>query len=100
MTNHNLHIKPKIGSKVKVLVNLPYTIFYAEGIVKSYYNLGCSLLITKEFLRVNYSIANVGDEQKFLYDWLELAKDKKELSKLRKQFPDKNLGIQNPFIFR
>jgi hypothetical protein len=106
----------KIGEKVRVLYigsDNFNSVLFVEGIIKDYYNFksatiihtkdskssnGCNILVTKEFLRFNYNIAKVGDEQDFLYEWLEFAKDKEKLKKLKIHFP--KLKNESPFVFR
>lgn len=96
-------IKPKIGSKVRVLVIFDGVVYFGEGIVKGYYTEGCILFMVKEFARVNYNLAQIGESQGFANHWIELANSKDVFEKVRKFLnkESKNLGsFIEPFVFR
>jgi hypothetical protein len=93
--------KPKIGSKVKVLCIFDNVIYFGEGIVKGYYNYGCTLFMVKEFARVHYNHAKLGYNQDFAEGWIELAKDDKALKKVKGFLYKKPLVLKaDTFIFR
>jgi hypothetical protein len=97
-------LKPKIGSRVKVLCMFGDSIYFGEGIVKDYYSHGCIFYMVKEFARVNYNLSQLGERQSFAEQWIELAKDDNALKKVKSFLYKKPLIFKGastePFVFR